>query len=177
MLMNSQNPHISPKIFLDSCVILSQIPREMAFNLAKIGKCQLYYSQSVYEETAYVAARNGLSDFEAVLRELQKLGHRVLQEEIAHFQAEHVLWLKDENDIHVLEGAIVSKAQILLTENLRDFPQAVLSDFALKALTPDQFYFQYCEDDWILSQNYSTSALKRAKLYKIAKMVKSNYPR
>jgi hypothetical protein len=47
--------------------------------------------------------------------------------------------LPDEGDRHVIEAAIRAGAQHIVTENLRDFPDAILSRFDMSAVTPDQF--------------------------------------
>lgn len=49
------------------------------------------------------------------------------------------LWLPDENDRHVLAVAIKSGSGFIITENLRDFPEAVLSEFEIAPLSTDAF--------------------------------------
>jgi len=47
------------------------------------------------------------------------------------------LELPDLNDRHVLAAAIEAEAGIILTWNLRDFPEAVLASHGIHAVTPD----------------------------------------
>ena len=47
--------------------------------------------------------------------------------------------LPDPNDMHVLEAALSASASIIVTDNLRDFPEKCLSPYAIKALTADSF--------------------------------------
>lgn len=49
------------------------------------------------------------------------------------------LTLPDPDDRHVLAAAIVSGAGVILTCNLRDFPEAVLNDHNIRAIHPDAF--------------------------------------
>lgn len=49
------------------------------------------------------------------------------------------LVLPDKYDRHVLAAAIHAGADIIVTFNLRDFPEKVLSDFGIQAQHPDQF--------------------------------------
>ena len=47
--------------------------------------------------------------------------------------------LKDENDNHVLAAAIKVNANIIVTNNLKDFPDDYLSTFGLIAKSADAF--------------------------------------
>src|SRR5689334_22482868 len=45
--------------------------------------------------------------------------------------------LPDPDDRHVVAAAIAAKASLLLTWNMRDFPERNLKKFGLRAMTPD----------------------------------------
>jgi len=47
--------------------------------------------------------------------------------------------MPDPSDRHVVAAGIRGKAHQILTKNLRHFPQTVLSDFGLEAVSPDEF--------------------------------------
>ena len=47
--------------------------------------------------------------------------------------------LPDENDRHVLAAAIKSNANLIITNNLSDFPDKYPTSFGLKAVSPDVF--------------------------------------
>lgn len=47
--------------------------------------------------------------------------------------------LPDEDDKHVLAAAIKCGAQAIITFNLKDFPQATLSNYNIEAIGPDEF--------------------------------------
>lgn len=49
------------------------------------------------------------------------------------------LSLPDEDDRHVLAAAIRCSAQVIVTENLRDFPADRLEEHAVEAVTADDF--------------------------------------
>jgi hypothetical protein len=49
------------------------------------------------------------------------------------------LSLPDKDDRHVLAAAIVGRASVIVTYNLKDFPAAALQSFGILAEHPDQF--------------------------------------
>ncbi len=49
------------------------------------------------------------------------------------------LVLPDENDRHVLAAAIHSRANVIVTFNLKDFPASALSKYSIRAQHPDEF--------------------------------------
>lgn len=52
---------------------------------------------------------------------------------------EHGLDLPDPDDHHVLAAAIRAKAQVLVTWNVRDFPDAALQPWDIDVKSPDAF--------------------------------------
>ena len=49
------------------------------------------------------------------------------------------LILPDSNDKHVLAAAIKSKSDVIVTWNLKDFPQKILNKYNIEAQSPDDF--------------------------------------
>ena len=49
------------------------------------------------------------------------------------------LTLPDPDDRHVLAAAIRADAEVIVTFNLKDFPQSVLTEHKLRAIHPDEF--------------------------------------
>ena len=49
------------------------------------------------------------------------------------------LFLPDPDDRHVLAAAICAGAQVIVTNNIKDFPTDRLAPFGIEAQTPDEF--------------------------------------
>jgi hypothetical protein len=47
--------------------------------------------------------------------------------------------LPDVGDRHVLAAAIIGHVEIIITDNLKDFPKSVLNKYEIEALSADQF--------------------------------------
>lgn len=54
-------------------------------------------------------------------------------------QLEAGLQLPDEDDRHVLAAAIKCNAQVIVTFNLKDFPEGELNKWGIEAISPDDF--------------------------------------
>ena len=51
------------------------------------------------------------------------------------------LWLPDPNDIHVLAAAIAGSADVIITQNAKDFPRNILAEEGVSRADPDGFLF------------------------------------
>jgi predicted nucleic acid-binding protein len=73
-----------------------------------------------------------------------------------------MLDLPDENDRHVLAAAIKCSADVIVTNNLVDFPMSILSNFEIKAISP----YDFLTDTIDLSPNQAVEAFKAMVLHK-----------
>ena len=65
--------------------------------------------------------------------------------------------LPDEGDRHVIAAAIKSKADIIVTENLKDFPKKALAKYEMEAKSSDEFI----ADAINLNSSLAIDAIKR----------------
>lgn len=70
--------------------------------------------------------------------------------------------LPDEKDRHVLAAAIKTDAHLIVTNNLRDFPESVLGNYDIKAKSVDDFLTDIID----LNQEVAVEAFKEMVLYK-----------
>lgn len=45
----------------------------------------------------------------------------------------------NEKDRHILAAAVASNAQVIVTQNLKDFPSELISPFGIETQSPDEF--------------------------------------
>jgi PIN domain len=53
------------------------------------------------------------------------------------------LQLPDPDDRHILAAAIVGRCDVIVTANLKDFPEVALSPFGIDVQHPDEFLFNH----------------------------------
>ena len=63
------------------------------------------------------------------------------------------LYLPDQNDVHVLAAAIESNTNIIVTLNLKDFPNSELAKYGIRAVHPDELLYKEALDNFDLISN------------------------
>lgn len=115
------------------------MPRNILLSLASAELFRPRWSAQVLEEAERFIARKTGNDSNA--RDQRKRIERAFPEGIVRIAtaSEQRLSLPDENDRHVLAAAIKVRAQLIVTDNLRDFPNDVLAEFEMEAISADHF--------------------------------------
>ena len=144
---------------LDACVLYPAPVRDILLSLAAIGLFQPKWTDEIKEEWV----RNLLEKRKDLKR--GQLARTVAAMNKAFRYANVTdyddlipsLQLPDEDDRHVLASAIKSEANVILTFNLKDFPDKTLETFQLKAQNPDDFILELFEQ----SKGVVCEAIKR----------------
>ena len=126
--------------FLDACVLYPAPLRDLLLRLAATGLFRTRWSAKVQEEwiRSLTAVRPELADKLGRTRELMEKA--VPDAEVTGYQGLiPTLSLPDPNDRHVLAAAIVGQADVIVTMNLRDFPDGQLQPLGIEAQHPDVF--------------------------------------
>jgi putative PIN family toxin of toxin-antitoxin system len=136
---------MSVKIVVDTNVFIGAIISSQGLNRELIRRCLLGEYQPIMSNALYV-------EYEAVINRQEiiekcQLGQSVVEElldgflSVSKWVTIYYQWrpnLKDEGDNHVVELAIAGNAQILATNNLRDFVGSELAFPQLQILNPYQ---------------------------------------
>lgn len=137
-----------PVVVLDACTLYPAALRDVLMRLTLHGLILARWTDAIHDEW-----------IEAVLRDRPDLTRERLQRtrELMDLHAEgslvrdyerrmQDLELPDADDRHVLAAAIEAEAGMILTWNLRDFPEAVLASHGLRAATPDELLSGLIQD-------------------------------
>lgn len=125
----------------DACVLHPAGLRDFLVRLAMTGLFRAHWSQDILDEmiSSILARRPDLD--EAQLARTRELMCNAVPDSVTTGYEDLVegLNLPDPNDRHVLAAAIRSGSQVIVTENIDDFPQHKLETYNIEAQTPDIF--------------------------------------
>lgn len=179
------------KVLIDANVLFPTVQREMVLGAAGQGLFTPLWSARLLEEWARAAARLG-PDAEAQARsDIAFLSLDWPKAEVtAHPGLEARLWLPDPNDVHVLAAAIAGSADLILTQNAKDFPRQILAEEGLSRSDPDAYLMGFAQarpeemarvgaavlekartlsgEDWQMR-----ALLKKARLPRLAKLLRT----
>ncbi|WP_315503763.1 PIN domain-containing protein [Actinomyces radicidentis] len=126
---------------LDACVL---VPVALADTLLRVAEQGLYrplWSTRIFDETV-AAIEEVHPDLQAgAARRRTDLMDRAFQDaSVSGWEGLlPVLSLPDPDDVHVLAAAIVGRADVIVTMNLKDFPQTLLEPYEIEVIGPDEF--------------------------------------
>ena len=124
---------------LDTNVIFPVEIRDLLFWFAHYDLFTPKWSEHIVDEWAGVIKRKGGTD-EDVNKRIQKTQQAFPDAMVENYDSLiEILELPDEKDRHVLAAAIKTNANLIVTHNLKDFPDDYLAQFGLSAKSPDDF--------------------------------------
>ena len=131
------------KIVFDTCILYPTFLRKVLLRIATRKLFLPVWSNSILDEWRYVVSKLGSVQKDQVGSEIALLKHQ-WAESLFLIESSKIddLWLPDLNDVHVLATAIISKSDIILTLNNKDFPKSILSKYSIGRFTPDELLKQ-----------------------------------
>ncbi|WP_337024630.1 MULTISPECIES: PIN domain-containing protein [unclassified Pantoea] len=129
-------------VVFDACVLYPAPLRSFLMYLAAGGQFRARWSEDIHEEWIRNVLLNRTELNRAQLERVRALMDRHVPDAlVTGYQSliESIRGLPDEDDRHVVAAAIVAQAEGIVTFNLRDFPDEVLSVWNLRAIHPDSF--------------------------------------
>lgn len=130
-----------PLAFLDASALYPSLLRNILMWLAEKDLFRPHWSAQVQDEWTRSVLRDrpdlSPAQVERTRRLMDEHAEAALVSGYEHLI--ETISLPDADDRHVLAAALHCEAQILVTANLRDFPEAVLSPRGIEAQHPDAF--------------------------------------
>ncbi len=130
------------KVLIDANVLYPTVMREIVLGVAGQGVFEPLWSERLLEEWARAARKHNPNDEALARSEIARLSVRWPKAAIRWGDALAArLWLPDPNDIHVLAAAIAGSADVIMTQNAKDFPRHILAEEGVSRVDPDGFLF------------------------------------
>lgn len=127
------------KCVLDTNVIYPIEIRDLLFWFAYYDLFTPKWSEHIFNEWKDVMSRKGVSEVEATKR--VEMANNAFPDALVKNYSGLIdnLELPDPKDKHVLAAAIKTNANVIVTNNIKDFPKDYLASFGLTAKTADDF--------------------------------------
>ncbi|MDX1326315.1 MAG: PIN domain-containing protein [Arenibacter sp.] len=124
---------------LDTNVIYPIDIRDLLFWFAVDGLFTPKWSKHIFEEWESVMQRKGVSE-EQINKRIAMANAAFPDAFVKNYEGLiNGLELPDQKDRHVLAAAIKTNANVIVTNNLKDFPEEYLAAFGLSAKGVDDF--------------------------------------
>ena len=123
----------------DACILYPAGMRDLLVRLAMTGLFRGVWSDQILDEMVHSILRNRPDLTSDQLDRTRQLMCDAVPDCLVtgHDSLIEALVLPDPNDRHVLAAAIRSGSQVIVTENLKDFPPNALSPYGIEAQSPD----------------------------------------
>jgi predicted nucleic acid-binding protein len=125
-------------VFLDTCVLLKSYLCDTLLSIAETGAYRPLWSPMVMTELERNLARRGLDD-KQVAHRLDQMNRAFPDAAITGYEATISDMANDPKDRHVLAAAIRGGADVLVTENLRDFSPDAAQPYGIEVISQDAF--------------------------------------
>jgi predicted nucleic acid-binding protein len=126
-------------VFFDTCVLYPQVLCDTLLTQADAEIFRPLWSGDVLDELGRALAREAGLPEEAVDYRLDQMRGAFPDAGIGGYESLIEGLTVDEKDRHVLAAAIRADVEVLVTFNLKDFPDSALKPFDIAAVHPDEF--------------------------------------
>ena len=126
-------------VVLDSCVLYPMYLRDTLLCAAEVGLFQPHWSGEILDGAFRNLIQDNRIDKNKSQR-LQQLMNRAFPEAMVKVTPKLIPCMDNHRgDRHVLATALIAKAQVIVTNNLKHFPSISLNQFQVEAKSADDF--------------------------------------
>lgn len=128
-------------VIYDACVLYPNTLRDLLIRIHQAGLVQAKWTDEILDEMTVALKRNMPDLDEERLGRLRELMIKAVRDyRVTNYEPLiESLDLPDPKDRHVLAAAIRARAQVIVTDNTRDFPADYLASWDVEAKTADEF--------------------------------------
>ncbi|MFD5561237.1 PIN domain-containing protein [Kitasatospora griseola] len=134
-------------VVYDSCVLYPNTLRDLLVRLALTGIIQVKWTEQILDEVDRALIERGISSEKNAERR-RRMNNAVRDCLVTNYEPLiEGLKLPDPDDRHVLAAAIKAGAQVIVTNNLKDFPPDYLAEWDIERKSPDDFVMDLIDMD------------------------------
>lgn len=136
-------------VVYDACVLYPSTLRDLLIRIARTGLVQAKWTNRILDEV-FDNLREQRPDLDPdLLARTRKLMVCAVRDcLVTNYESlESALALPDPDDRHVLAAAIKARAQVIVTNNLKDFPPEHVRQWDIKAKSADDFVLDQIDLD------------------------------
>lgn len=126
-------------VVLDACVLIPAPLRDTLLRAAELGMYRLNWSALILEEVKRNLIKRGMTSPVDAQELIDVMSEFFAEAFVRGFETLIPCMTNDRKDRHVLAVAVMSRAQVIVTSNIQDFPNTALAPFGVEAQTPDEF--------------------------------------
>lgn len=133
-------------VLVDACSLVPALNRNLLLSLAEAELFRVRWSVAILDEAeraiAKVIAAKGVADAESMAKRARaNMEHAFGEATVTGYEGliDGLKGLPDLKDAHVIAAAVKTRASVIVTDNLRDFPEQLLAPLDLEAKTADAF--------------------------------------
>lgn len=133
-----------PVVLYDASVLYPSTLRDLLIRIAQTGLVQAKWTDEILDEV-FRNLRENRPDLDVIRLERTRflMNYAVRDCLVSGYQElVGVVQLPDPTDHHVLAAAIHARAQLIVTNNIRDFPQHCLTSWSVSAMNADEFVLE-----------------------------------
>ena len=124
--------------FLDTCTVFGAAITDFVLDLAERGTFRPLWSEHVLTELQRSLVRRGIEPG-AVEYRIEAMKRAFPDANVTGYEDLISQMTCDDEDRHVLAAAVRANAEVIVTFNLRHFPQSSLEPYQITSVHPDDF--------------------------------------
>ena len=129
----------------DANVLYPAPMRDVLLQLAVTDLFRAKWSADIHREWIDALLRNDSQRDRTVLERTRDLMDKATRDCLVtgYEPLISIITLPDPDDRHVLAAAIVGRCDVIITQNLKDFPDECLAPYGIEAQHPDEFLYNH----------------------------------
>lgn len=127
------------RVVLDACVLIPAALRDTLLRAADAGLYRLHWSEDILTEVERNLIEHGMTSADDARYLIDTMRTYFEEAAVEGYQTIVSSMPNQSKDRHVLAAAVVVNAEVIVTSNLRDFPEDALKPYGIEAQSPDEF--------------------------------------